>query len=692
MPRKKKSVLEEEEEEDVFGDNEDVDVEERDKFLRDVNEFMEKRGTPIPYDNLPQLGGRRLNVYKLWLQVWSRGGYEAVCENKQWTEVRDAYQVPKTCTSASYSLKMYYQKWLYSYEQVMKLGKADPTQKQTPHVLEQQKKEAASGAVVKKVAPTVKKRVFTSSSSSSTSKSRKTEKEYQPKKKPTTNQNVLNFPQLAQGLQIANIRKHQAEVDHSVLPIESLANAFEHRMNGFYTRTDIDNDEIMKEIEYAKRIYCSLRSDDPSLVEWALYQILRLSENESFRCDHVSDLLEFCENFLLDYACEIEKQNMRDDHDVFNLKDQRYMECQHKAFICITILRNASLIPENRSPIGKSTSLMETLTFYLRYNAKDVIHLDWRLRIMDIIINVSEFIDFSFNTIFAQIVNNTLDTNEEDGLLLSATCLECMNSILKTKTNLPVIETFLMRNPTTLEKVIEFLACPSITKPSDSYFDNDNDKVDEEEEDMNGENKEEFVVENQKLTKVNVTTKLSSLELLCRISALNFLFQLCQSTTNSSLLELLANSASFIDRIVTLIVWKSNLYSRIHQYPYIIFEQVKEHDRENSERTDGNIFAKAANGEKDDSEEYDEKNDMEEMYDGFDSCFASAQDEEKTDTPKISDSLKFQKKCVAILQALGKHTDVLKKSPQFSTYNKEFMYLMLLSHPTISNSLSSVMH
>lgn len=688
MPRKKKSVLEEEEEEDVFGDNEDIDVEERDKFLRDLNEFMEKRGTPIPYDNLPQLGGRRLNVYKLWLQVWSRGGYEAVCENKQWTEVRDAYQVPKTCTSASYSLKMYYQKWLYSYEQVMKLGKADPTQKQTPHVLEQQKKEAASGAVVKKVAPTVKKRVFTSSSGAS--KARKTEKEYQPKKKPSTYQNALNFQQLAQGLQLANIRKHQAEIEHSVLPIESLANAFEHRMNGFYTRSDIDSDDIIKEIEYAKRIHCSLRSNDPSLVEWALYQILRLSENEHFRCEHVSDLLEFCENFLLEYACEIEKQNMKGDQDIFNLKDQRYMECQHKAFICITILRNASLITENRSSIGKATGLIETLTFYLRYNVQDVVHLDWRLRIMDIIINVSEFIDFTSNTIFDNVVNYTLDTNEEDGLLLSATCLECINSILKTKTNLPVIESFLMNTPKMLEKIIGFLACPSITKPSESYFDNENEqeKVDEEEED--GENKEDLGIENQKLTRSNVTFKLSSVELLCRASALSFIFHLCQSTTNSSLLELLANSTSFIDRIVTLIVWKSNLYNRIHQYPYIIFEQVKDHVRENSERGDGNIFAKASNHEKDDTDEY-EKNDIEELYDGFDSCFAQTPDE-KTDTPKISDALKFQKKCIAILQTLGKHTDVLRKSPQFSTYNKEFMYLTLLTHPIISKGLTSLMH
>ena len=47
------------------------------KFVEELYQFMEKRGTPIP-SKLPQLGKRTLDLYRLFKEVYVRGGYDAV--------------------------------------------------------------------------------------------------------------------------------------------------------------------------------------------------------------------------------------------------------------------------------------------------------------------------------------------------------------------------------------------------------------------------------------------------------------------------------------------------------------------------------------------------------------------------------------------------------------------------------------
>jgi len=707
MPRKKKSVLEEEEEEDVFGDNEDVDAVERDTFYREVNDFMEKRGTPIPHDNLPQLGGRRLNVYKLWLQVWGRGGYEAVCENKQWTEVRDSYQVPKTCTSASYSLKMYYQKWLYAYEQVMKLGKVDPIQKQTPHVLEQQKQAASGGAVVKKVSTPAKKRVFTPSTGTA-SKARKIERDSVKKKQPSFygSQSML---QLSHYNQLANMRKKQTDMDYSVMTIDNLVGAHECYSDGFYNLSSKSEANIVKEVEYARRIECSFKSADPALVEWAFTQVLRLSQNDQFRCEHVIGLLDYCEDALLNYATEIEKQNIHEDDDIFNKKSQTYLEFQHKAFIATMILRNSSFIKENQEVIGKHATIVDTLVFYLRNNIRDVLHIEWRLKIIDIIINVCEYIDFSLNNVLQRFVTSTLlDGNEQDPLLLAASGLETLNQMLYIKTNLPLLETLLVENPKIVETITGFLLTPSVLPKPEVFTEVEEEKPDEEEEETL-ENKDEQtdgtltpapIVDKKKILKPTHSTasRLSDIELLCRISSLNLLFKLCDQSKNTKLIDALTLTYGLIDRLVTLIVWKSNLYNRIEQYPYHVLKQVKESEKaKHAEGGDRNIFIKFSNEKSlfDEIDDYDEKNDLEEFYDGYDSNKleeSSVSEEEKNVTSKLADSIKFQKKCAVILQQISKKTEAPIALSQFSSTNKEFMYLILLTHPSVSKVLSSLIH
>jgi hypothetical protein len=113
------------EEEEIFTTAEDSD--EKKSFLTKLNKFMQERGTPI--GKLPQLGGRTLDLYRLYREVIIRGGTEIVralklfltqkvTEKKLWKDVTMGYKVPKTCTSASYSLRNHYKRYLYAYEQV----------------------------------------------------------------------------------------------------------------------------------------------------------------------------------------------------------------------------------------------------------------------------------------------------------------------------------------------------------------------------------------------------------------------------------------------------------------------------------------------------------------------------------------------------------------------------------------------
>lgn len=56
-----------------------------------------------------------------------KGGGQAVSHNKMWKEIVDEFGLPSTCTSASFTLKNHYQKYLLGYEQKYHFGKGDDT-------------------------------------------------------------------------------------------------------------------------------------------------------------------------------------------------------------------------------------------------------------------------------------------------------------------------------------------------------------------------------------------------------------------------------------------------------------------------------------------------------------------------------------------------------------------------------------
>jgi hypothetical protein len=65
---------------------------------------------------VPQIGGKELDLYKLYKEVIKKGGSNSVSEKKQWKEIVNALDLPASCTSASFTLRNHYNRCLQSYE------------------------------------------------------------------------------------------------------------------------------------------------------------------------------------------------------------------------------------------------------------------------------------------------------------------------------------------------------------------------------------------------------------------------------------------------------------------------------------------------------------------------------------------------------------------------------------------------
>jgi len=94
------------------------DCPKRKEFLDDLFAFMQKRGTPI--NRLPIMAKQVLDLYELYNLVTSRGGLVEVINKKQWQEIIKGLNLPSSITSAAFTLRTQYTKYVYPYECHMK--------------------------------------------------------------------------------------------------------------------------------------------------------------------------------------------------------------------------------------------------------------------------------------------------------------------------------------------------------------------------------------------------------------------------------------------------------------------------------------------------------------------------------------------------------------------------------------------
>ncbi|KAL8150659.1 hypothetical protein V2J09_020467 [Rumex salicifolius] len=87
-------------------------------------------GTEIRF---PTLGGKELDLHKLFVEVTSRGGLDKVIREHKWKEVIAAFNFPPTITSASFVVRKHYMSMLYHFEQAYYFRRRGPESTMEAH-------------------------------------------------------------------------------------------------------------------------------------------------------------------------------------------------------------------------------------------------------------------------------------------------------------------------------------------------------------------------------------------------------------------------------------------------------------------------------------------------------------------------------------------------------------------------------
>jgi HSP20 family molecular chaperone IbpA len=83
------------------------------EFMKDLETFCKENGFEF---KPPKFYGEPLNCLKLWRSVVRLGGYEQVTTCKLWRQVGESFKPPKTCTTVSWTFRLFYEKALLEYE------------------------------------------------------------------------------------------------------------------------------------------------------------------------------------------------------------------------------------------------------------------------------------------------------------------------------------------------------------------------------------------------------------------------------------------------------------------------------------------------------------------------------------------------------------------------------------------------
>ncbi|KAJ9186279.1 hypothetical protein P3X46_001877 [Hevea brasiliensis] len=87
--------------------------EERAAFMRELETFYREHALEF---KPPKFYGEPLNCLKLFRAVIRLGGYEVVTASKLWRQVGESFHPPKTCTTVSWTFRIFYEKALLEYE------------------------------------------------------------------------------------------------------------------------------------------------------------------------------------------------------------------------------------------------------------------------------------------------------------------------------------------------------------------------------------------------------------------------------------------------------------------------------------------------------------------------------------------------------------------------------------------------
>ncbi|KAK7386581.1 hypothetical protein VNO78_26914 [Psophocarpus tetragonolobus] len=98
---------------DSYDGNESGTEEEQSAFMKELENFFRERSMEF---KPPKFYKEELNCLKLWRSVNRLGGYDKVTSCKLWRQVGESFKPPKTCTTVSWTFRVFYEKALLDYE------------------------------------------------------------------------------------------------------------------------------------------------------------------------------------------------------------------------------------------------------------------------------------------------------------------------------------------------------------------------------------------------------------------------------------------------------------------------------------------------------------------------------------------------------------------------------------------------
>ncbi|EXC16957.1 High mobility group B protein 15 [Morus notabilis] len=84
-------------------------------FMDNLKKLHASMGTKFM---IPIIGGKELDLHRLFREVTSRGGIGKILRDKKWKEVTSLFNFPSTATNASFVLRKYYHSLLRHFEQI----------------------------------------------------------------------------------------------------------------------------------------------------------------------------------------------------------------------------------------------------------------------------------------------------------------------------------------------------------------------------------------------------------------------------------------------------------------------------------------------------------------------------------------------------------------------------------------------
>ncbi|XP_021699477.1 AT-rich interactive domain-containing protein 2 isoform X1 [Aedes aegypti] len=101
----------------------------RTRFWQDLYAFHERNGTP--FVRPPKIGGRDVDLHRLYMVVIARGGWLKVNSREDWDEVIEELKLPKRCVNNEIALKQIYIRYLDKYERITFHGEEkDPAEEE----------------------------------------------------------------------------------------------------------------------------------------------------------------------------------------------------------------------------------------------------------------------------------------------------------------------------------------------------------------------------------------------------------------------------------------------------------------------------------------------------------------------------------------------------------------------------------